>query len=73
MDIEVEDRFFTTLNAVISARLGAEHPCAIAAAKAAREPSTPIVRAAHKELNDLDPGVRGEIISELQSWMRPDA
>lgn len=73
MDIEVEDRFFTTLNAIVSARLGAEHPCSAAVAKAARDPSVSVVREAHHELNALDTGVRVEIMTELQSWMEPAA
>jgi hypothetical protein len=70
MDLDVEDRYFTALNAVICARLGAEHPCAVAAMNAARMPSSRNFDAAHAELARLDSGIRQEIEAELDRWMR---
>lgn len=72
MDIAVEDRFYTALSAVISARVGAEHPCAIATANAARIPSSKNVDEAHAALDRLDPGIRKEVEAELETWMRGD-
>ncbi|WP_424932937.1 hypothetical protein [Amaricoccus macauensis] len=72
MDFAVEDRFYTALSAVISARLGAEHPCAMATANAARSPSSRNVNAAHQELERLDSGIRKEVEQELETWMRGD-
>ncbi len=72
MDIAVEDRFYTALSAVISARLGAEHVCAIATANAARIPSPENVEAAQTELAHLNAHIRKEIEMELETWMRGD-
>ncbi|MEM8570807.1 MAG: hypothetical protein AAGG56_07825 [Pseudomonadota bacterium] len=72
MDIAVEDRFFTALNAVVAARLGAHHTCTLATANAARIPTTINVNSAHQELARLDPIVRKDIESELATWMRAD-
>lgn len=72
MEIEVEDRFFTALSSVVAARLGASHPCSIAALTAARDPSTEHIDEAHAELARIDPGIRREIEAELELWMRGD-
>jgi hypothetical protein len=72
MYLEVEDRYFTALNAVASARLGAEHPCTIAAMNAARVPSSRNLDQAQAELARLDGGIRQEIEAELDRWMRED-
>jgi hypothetical protein len=72
MDIAVEDRFFTALNAVASARLGAHHPCAVAAANAARFPTHANVTKAHDSLARLDGNLREEIITELESWIQTE-
>jgi hypothetical protein len=72
MDIAVDDRYFTALSAVISARLGAEHPCALAATKAARVPKPENVKKARAELDRLDPAIRSELDDELERWMHED-
>jgi hypothetical protein len=72
MDLAVEDRYYTALSAVISARLGAEHPCAVATTKAARVPKPENLKKARAELDRLDPSVRLELDDELERWMHED-
>lgn len=72
MQIVVEDRFFTALNAVAAARLGAEHPCSVAAGRASRYPTYSNRMKAQDALSGLDPVLRKDVVRELESWTNED-